>query len=58
MPLSSPFSIRLAPEQITWLDAWRGSTMSRGTAIRLLLDQSIHLHRDGILPATGYREQA
>lgn len=58
MPLCSPFSIRLAPEQVAWLDAWRGASMSRATAIRILLDQSMHLHRDGILPATGYREQA
>jgi hypothetical protein len=26
--------------------------MGRGTAIRLLLEQSMRLHRDGILPAT------
>lgn len=32
--------------------------MSRSTAIRVLLEQSMQLHRDGILPATGYREQA
>jgi len=26
--------------------------MNRATAIRLLLEQSLDLHRDGILPAT------
>ncbi len=32
--------------------------MSRSTAIRILLEQSMQLHRDGILPATGCRETA
>jgi hypothetical protein len=34
------------------LDSWRGDRMNRATAIRLLLDQSLRLHVDGILPAT------
>lgn len=32
--------------------------MNRATAIRLLLEQALRLHRDGILPATGNRDQA
>ncbi len=52
MKLCRPFSLRLSPDLLRWLDSWRGDRMSRGTAIRLLLQQSMELHRDGILPAT------
>jgi hypothetical protein len=52
MPLARPIPLRLAPTQLKWLDAWRGDTISRSAAIRLLLEQSMRLHRDGILPAT------
>jgi hypothetical protein len=51
MPLAKPFPMRLAPEQVAWLDAWRGSAISRGAAIRLLIAEAMRLHRDGILPA-------
>lgn len=57
MPLSPPFSLRLTQEQIQWLDAWSGDTMSRGTAIRLLIAEAIRLHRDGILPRTARRDE-
>lgn len=56
MPLSNPVPLRLAPDQLQWLDAWRGDTFSRSTAIRLLIAEAIRLHRDGLLPATGRRE--
>jgi hypothetical protein len=52
MQLCRPFSLRLSPDLLTWLDSWRGDRMGRGTAIRVLLEQSMHFHRDGILPAT------
>lgn len=52
MQLARPFSLRLSSDQLQWLDSWRGDTMSRGTAIRLLLQEVMRLHRDGILPAT------
>lgn len=52
MKLANPTPVRLSPDLLTWLDQWRGDRMSRGTAIRLMLEQSMHLHRDGILPAT------
>jgi hypothetical protein len=51
MQLCRPFSLRLSPDLLQWLDSWRGDRMSRGTAIRLLLQQSMELHRDGRLPA-------
>ena len=53
MPLARPIPLRLAPKQLQWLDSWRGDTLSRSAAIRLLLEQSICFHRDGILPSTG-----
>jgi hypothetical protein len=56
MQLARPFSLRLSPDQLQWLDAWRGDTFSRSTAIRLLIAEAIRLHRDGLLPATGRRE--
>ena len=52
MPLARPIPLRLSPNQLQWLDSWRGDTISRSAAIRLLLDQSIRFHRDGILPAS------
>jgi hypothetical protein len=56
MRLAHPTPVRLSPDQLQWLDAWRGDRMSRGTAIRLLLQQSMDLHSRGLLPATGRRE--
>jgi hypothetical protein len=51
MPLADPIPMRLAPEQVAWLDSWRGSTLSRGAAVRVLIAEAMRLHRDGILPA-------
>ena len=56
MPLANPTPVRLAQDQLQWLDSWRGDRMSRCTAIRLLLQQAMELHRDGFLPSTGRRE--
>jgi hypothetical protein len=53
MQLCRPFSLRLNPDLLIWLDSWRGDRMSRGTAIRVLLEQSMRFHRDGTLPATA-----
>jgi hypothetical protein len=52
MQLCRPFSLRLSPDLLIWLDSWRGDRMSRGTAIRLLLEQALDLHMRGILPPT------
>ena len=41
MPLARPIPLRLTPEQLRWLDAWRGKTLSRNAAIRVLLQQAI-----------------
>jgi hypothetical protein len=41
MQLCRPFSLRLSPELFRWLDSWRGDRMSRGTAIRVLLEETM-----------------
>jgi hypothetical protein len=56
MPLANPTPVRLTEDLLQWLDSWRGDAMSRGTAIRLLLQQAMDLHGRGLLPATGRRE--
>jgi len=53
MQLCPPFSIRLNTELTKWIDEYRGDRMARGTAIRLLLEQSMRLKRDGILPGNN-----
>jgi hypothetical protein len=50
MRLSQPTHIRLAPDLLQWLDSWRGDRMTRATAIRLLLDEAMLLHRDDVTP--------
>ena len=52
MRLAHPTPVRLTPAQLQALDRWRGDRLSRGAAIRILLDQSLALHTRGILPAT------
>jgi len=41
MPLSRPVPLRLSAEQLTWLDLWRGTHMSRSTAIRLIIQKEL-----------------
>ena len=50
MRLAHPTPVRLSPSLLQWLDCWRGDHMSRATAIRLLLDEAMRFHRDGVLP--------
>jgi len=50
MRLATPIPVRLSPALLQWLDDWSGDTMSRSTAIRLLLDEAMRFHRDGVLP--------
>jgi len=50
--LAHPTHIRLSLDLLQRLDSWRGDRMNRATAIRLLLEQALRLHLDGILPAT------
>lgn len=53
-----PISVLFTPEQVRWLDARRSDGLSRSAVIRLVVAEAMRLNRDGILPATGYREQA
>ena len=41
MKLAHPTPVRLTPDLLQRLDAWRGDRMSRATAIRLLLEQAL-----------------
>lgn len=41
MRLAHPTPVRLTPQLLRWLDGWRGDRMSRGTAIRVLLEQAM-----------------
>ena len=58
MPLARPIPLRLAPNQLQWLDSWRGDTLSRSAAIRLLLDHAIRLHGDGVITMPEPKGQA
>jgi predicted DNA-binding protein len=51
--LSNPTHIRLTTDLQQRLDGWRGDRMNRATAIRLLLEQALRLHCDGVLPVTA-----
>lgn len=41
MRLANPTPIRLSQAQLDWLDAYRGNTMSRSSAVRLLLEEAM-----------------
>jgi hypothetical protein len=43
MPLANPTPVRLAQDQLQWLDSWRGDRLSRGAAIRQLVDRMMRL---------------
>jgi hypothetical protein len=58
MQLAHPLSVQFTAEQLAWLDSFRPAGLSRSAALRLVVERAMKLHRDGLLPATGYREQA
>lgn len=45
MPLANPTPVRLAQDQLQWLDSWRGDRLSRGAAIRQLVDRMMRLQQ-------------
>ena len=49
VPLSHPIALRLTQSQLEWLDRWRGETVSRGSAIRILLGEAIRLSDAGTI---------
>lgn len=53
MQLAHPLSVQLTAEQLAWLDSYRAMGLSRSAALRLVVDQAMKLHIDGILPATN-----
>ena len=52
MQLSHPLSVQFTAEQLAWLDSRRVAGLSRSAALRLVIEEAMRLHRDGILPAT------
>jgi hypothetical protein len=55
--LSHPLAVQLTPEQMAWLDARRVAGLSRSAVLRLVVEQAMRLDKQGLLPATGRREQ-
>jgi hypothetical protein len=53
MQLAHPLSVQLTEEQLAWLDSYRSMGLSRSAALRLVVEQAMKLHTDGILPSTG-----
>jgi hypothetical protein len=49
--LAHPLSVQFTAEQLAWLDSRRSAGLSRSAVIRLLIEEAMRLHRDGILPA-------
>jgi hypothetical protein len=58
MELAHPLSVQFTAEQLAWLDSRCVAGLSRSAALRLVVEEAMRFHRDGILPATCYREQA
>jgi len=58
MPLAHPLSVQLTAEQLQWLDSWRPAGLSRSATLRLVIQEAMRFHRDGILPASKSQEQA
>jgi len=56
--LSHPLAVQFTPEQMAWLDSRRLAGLSRSAVLRLVVEQAMRLDKQGLLPPTGYREQA
>lgn len=56
--LSHPLAVQFTAEQMAWLDRRRVAGLSRSAVLRLVVEQAMRLDKQGLLPATGYREQA
>lgn len=52
MELAHPLSVQFTAEQLAWLDSCRVAGLSRSAVLRLVVEEAMRLHRDGILPAT------
>jgi hypothetical protein len=51
--LSHPLAVQFTAEQLAWLDSRRVAGLSRSATLRLVVEEAMRLHRDGILPATN-----
>jgi hypothetical protein len=45
-------AVQFTAEQLAWLDSRRVAGLSRSATLRLVVEEAMRLHRDGILPAT------
>lgn len=52
MELAHPLSVQFTAEQLAWLDSRRVAGLSRSAVLRLVVEEAMRLHRDGILPVT------
>lgn len=50
MALSHPLAVQFTPEQMAWLDSRRAGGLSRSAVIRLVVEEAMRLHREGLLP--------
>lgn len=56
--LSHPLAVQFTAEQMAWLDHRRVAGLSRSAVLRLVVEDAMRLDKQGLLPATGYKEQA
>jgi hypothetical protein len=55
---SNTIRVVIPPEQKQWLRGQASDMQSISDVVRRIIKQSMDLEARGILPATGYREQA
>jgi hypothetical protein len=53
MELAHPLSVQFTAEQLAWLDSRCIAGLSRSATLRLVVEEAMKLHRDGILPVTA-----
>jgi hypothetical protein len=53
MELAHPLSVQFTTEQLAWLDSRCIAGLSRSATLRLVVEEAMKLHRDGILPVTA-----
>ena len=53
MELAHPLSVQFTTEQLAWLDSRCIAGLSRSATLRLVVEEAMKLHRDGILPITA-----
>jgi hypothetical protein len=57
MELAHPLSVQFTTEQLAWLDSRCIAGLSRSATLRLVVEEAMKLHRDGILPVTAQTQK-